>query len=98
MPKKEHPKMDAKMVKKLLDGLTKDAGFRKKFQEDAAGTLASIGYEPPTEEGAVAAGTCLQMTAGQTLASPEEIEADRKKIEDAMAVPFGFLPSTGLVR
>lgn len=98
MPRKEHPKMDSKMVKKLLDGLTRDAGFRKKFQEDAAGTLASIGYVEPTEEGAVSAGTCLQMTAEQTLASPEEIEADREKIEASMAIPFGFLPSTGLVR
>jgi len=98
MPKKEHPKMDSKMVKKLLDGLTRDAGFRKKFQEDAAGTLASIGYVEPTEADAVSAGTCLQMTAEQTLASPEEIEADREKIEASMAIPFGFLPSTGLVR
>ena len=98
MAKKDHPKMDKHMVKKLLDGLTKDAGFRKKFQEDAAGTLASIGYEPPTEADAVSAGTCLQMTSGQTLASPEEIEADREKIEANMAIPFGFIGSTGLVR
>ena len=98
MPKKEHPKMDKQMVKKLLDGLTKDAGFRKKFQEDAATTLAGIGYEPPTEADAVSAGTCLQMAPDQTLASPEEIEADREKIEASMAVPFGFLASTRLVR
>ena len=98
MPKKEHPKMDSKMVKKLLDGLTKDAGFRKKFQEDAATTLAGIGYEPPTEADAVSAGTCLQMAPDQTLASPEEIEADREKIEASMAIPFGFLASTRLVR
>lgn len=98
MAKKDHPKMDKHVVKKLLDGLTKDPGFRKKFQEDAASTLASIGYETPTEEGAVSAGQCLQMTANQTLASAEEIEQDREKIERAMGGVFGFLASTNLVR
>ena len=87
---KKHPKMEKHVVKKLLDGLTKDPGFRKKFQEDAAGTLASIGYEAPVEEGAVSAGQCLQMQEGQTLKSADEIEADRVKIEGVMSGVFGF--------
>lgn len=95
---KKHPKMEKHVVKKLLDGLTKDHGFRKKFQEDPAGTLASIGYEAPTEEGAISAGQCLTLQAGETLASAEEIEADREKIENSMSGIFGFMSSTGLVR
>ena len=38
---KKGPKMDPKVVKRLLDGLTKDEGFRKRFEEDAPAAASS---------------------------------------------------------
>lgn len=87
---KKGPKMDKQVVHRLLDGLTKDPAFRKRFQEDAEGTLASIGYEAPTEEGAVSAGQCLQVQSGESLASVEDIERDREKLVSSMSGIFGF--------
>ena len=86
---KKGPKMDKRVVHRLLDGLTKDPGFRKRFEEDAEATLASIGYEAPTEEGAVSAGQCLSVQSGE-LASAESIEQDREKLVSAMSGIFGF--------
>lgn len=95
---KKGPKMDKKVVKRLLDGLTTDENFRKRFQEDAAGTLASIGHEDPADGDSVAAGQCMQLQAGQELATAEEITADREKLERAMGGVFGFMGTITLVR
>lgn len=86
---KKGPKMDARVVKRLLDGLTKDEAFREHFKRDAASALESIGYEAPTD-GSAAAGTCLQLASGESLASAESIEAERGKLESAMVGIFGF--------
>ena len=95
---KKGPKMDHKVVKRLLDGLSTDEGFRKKFQEDPAGTLDSIGYQAPTDDTEMAAGQCLTLQANQSLAPAEEIARDRDKIESLMSGIFGFIGTTGLTR
>jgi putative modified peptide len=95
---KKGPKMDHKVVKRLLDGLSTDEGFRKKFQEDPAGTLDSIGYQAPTDDTEMAAGQCLTLQANQSLAPAEEIARDREKIESLMSGIFGFIGTTGLTR
>jgi putative modified peptide len=85
---KKGPKMDPHVVKKLLDGLTKDEAFRKKFQEDPGAALASIGYVVPAGE--TSAAGCLTLAAGETLATADAIEAQRTKLEASMVGIFGF--------
>lgn len=67
-----HPRL----VKKLLDGLENDEGFRAKFQESPELALRSLGYTDPW--------ACMQLAPGATLASPEQIRAQRNKLESTM--------------
>jgi len=85
---KKGPKMDSHVMKKLLDGLTKDEAFRKKFQESPDAALASIGYVVPAGE--TSAAGCLKLAAGEKLASADSIAAARPKLEAAMVGIFGF--------
>jgi putative modified peptide len=85
---KKGPKLDHKVVKKLLDGLTGDDAFRAHFERDAAGALESIGYVAP--EGEALAGQCLQLQSGESLATAESIEADRAKLESSLVAVFHF--------
>jgi putative modified peptide len=66
-----HPRL----VRKLLDNLESNEAFRKQFQESPEQALRSIGYTDPW--------ACLQLKSG-TLASPEQIKAQRNKLEDTM--------------
>ena len=66
-----HPRL----VKRLLDNLENDDEFRRQFQESPEQALRSIGYTDPW--------SCLSLN-GATLASPEQIKAQRNKLEDAM--------------
>jgi putative modified peptide len=84
--------MDPKVVKRLLDKLTTDDAFRAHFQRDAQSALESIGYVAPAEDAEEAsAGTCLQLQAGSTLASPEDIASARPKLESSLAAIHGFM-------
>jgi putative modified peptide len=67
-----HPRL----VKRLLDNLESNEDFRKLFQQSPEQALRSIGYTDPW--------TCLALKSGTTLASPEQIKAQRSKLEDAM--------------
>ena len=96
---KKGPKMDPKVVKRLLDGLTKDEGFRKRFEEDAPAALESIGYVAPAEDDeAAAAGQCLALAPGESLAPAEDIERDRAKLEESLVAVFHFTGFTELKR
>ena len=67
-----HPQL----VKKLLDNLESNDEFRQQFQESPEQALRSLGYTDPT--------SCLALKAGQSLASPEQIQSQRAKLESAM--------------
>lgn len=74
-----HPQL----VKKLLDSLeSDDAGFRAMFQESPEKALRELGYTDPWD--------CLQMQAGATLASPEQIRDQRLKLEDSLVGIHGL--------
>ena len=67
-----HPRL----VKKLLDNLESNDEFRAQFAESPEKALRSLGYTDPW--------TCMTLKAGQSLASPEQIKAQRNKLEDTM--------------
>jgi len=74
-----HPRL----VRKLLDNLESNNDFRALFQESPEKALRSIGYTDPWG--------CMQLRAGQTLASPVQIKAQRNKLEDAMVGIQGYM-------
>lgn len=67
-----HPEL----VKRLLDHLETSDEFRTTFKADPEKALRSIGYQDPW--------TCMQFDEDATLASPEDIRAQREKLEVAM--------------
>ncbi len=74
-----HPRL----VAKLLDSLQSDEGFRASFQESPEKALRALGYTDPW--------ACLQLRAGGTLASAEQIKAQREKLEDSLVSIHGML-------
>ena len=73
-----HPRV----AKLLLDKLENDDDFRDAFSKAPAQALRSIGHAD--------AAPCLALKAGQTLASPEQIKAQRSKIEGLMVGIQGY--------
>lgn len=67
-----HPRL----VKKLLDNLESNEDFRTMFQESPEKALRSLGYTDPW--------TCMTLQSGAKLASPDQIKAQRSKLEDTM--------------
>ena len=70
------PGLPPRIAKQLLDKLETDDAFREAFSKAPAQALRSIGH---TE-----AAPCLALKAGQTLASPAQIKAQRSKLEEVM--------------
>ena len=71
-----HPQL----VRRLLDNLEGNEGFRKHFQESPEQALRSLGYTDPWD--------CMQLKDGK-LASPEQIKAQRSKLEESMVSIHG---------
>lgn len=67
-----HPQL----AKKLLDNLENNDDFRATFQTSPEKALRSLGYTDPWD--------CMGLKAGATLASPEQIRAQRSKLEESM--------------
>lgn len=65
-----HPRL----VRRLLDKLESDDAFRKTFVESPEQALRSIGYTDPW--------ACMQGCTA--LASPDQIKANRSKLEDSL--------------
>lgn len=61
------------LVKALLDNLESNHDFRTAFAESPEKALRSIGYADPW--------ACMTLKAGTKLASPEQIKAQRAKLE-----------------
>lgn len=74
-----HPRL----ARKLLDNLESNDAFRKQFQDSPEQALRSLGYTDPW--------ACMTLTSGAKLASPEQIKAQRNKLEDAMVGIQGML-------
>ena len=73
-----HPRL----VKKLLDNLENNEAFRKQFQESPEKALRSLGYTDPW--------ACMSLKSGSVLASPEQIKAQRYKLEDNLMAIHGM--------
>ena len=67
--------LDAGTVKKLLDRLENDDAFRARFEQSPAEALRLIGHH--------GGGNCMDLKGGK-LASPEQIRAQREKLEQAL--------------
>ena len=65
-----------RIAKLLLDKLETDDAFRQAFSKAPSDALRSIGHAD--------AAPCLALKAGQTLASPAQIKAQRSKLEEVM--------------
>lgn len=74
-----HPRL----VRKLLDNLESNDDFRALFQKSPEEALRLIGYSDPWE--------CMTLSSGAKLASPEQIKAQRNKLEDMMVGIQGML-------
>ncbi len=68
--------LNPKVAKALLDKLENDHDFRAKFEQSPDDALRSLGYTDSTE--------CLALKSGAKLASPEQIKAQRQKLEAVM--------------
>lgn len=83
------------VVNKLLDLLSTDDDFRNLFQQDAHAALVQAGYASPAgvtpaEASAASGGDCLQMKAGEQLASKAAIAQHRAKLEKSLSMIQGF--------
>lgn len=74
--------LDPKVTKQLLDLLSTDDEFRRMFKKDAAAALAMTGYKIGNDE--TSAAFCLQIRAGERLASKEKILRERVKLEKSL--------------
>lgn len=79
--------MHPDVTNRLLDKLSTDDDFRDLFARDAGAAIAQVGGDP-------SGGECMQLAAGHTLASKEQIAADREKLMNVMNVPWSFDGST----
>lgn len=74
-----HPRL----VRKLLDNLESNDAFRALFQKSPEEALRSLGYTDPWG--------CMTLASGANLASPEQIKAQRNKLEDMMVGIHGMI-------
>ena len=70
------PGLPPRIAKQLLDKLETDDAFREAFAKSPGQALRSIGHAD--------AAPCMALKAGQTLASPAQIKAQRDKLEEVM--------------
>ena len=70
------PGLPPRIAKLLLDKLETDDAFREAFAKAPGQALRSIGHAD--------AAPCMALKAGQTLASPAQIKAQRGKLEEVM--------------
>lgn len=68
--------LNPRIAKALLDKLETDHDFRAQFEQSPDDALQSLGYTDST--------TCLALKPGAKLASPEQIRAQRQKLEAVM--------------
>jgi putative modified peptide len=83
------------VAQKLLDLLSSDDDFRDLFQRDAQAALVQAGYVAPAGTAPSAAASlsgaeCMQLSPEQTLASKEQIQRDRAKLESGLTLIQDF--------
>lgn len=70
------PGLPPRIARALLDKLESDDAFRDGFAKSPQQAPRSLGHDE--------AASCLALKPGQTLASPEQIRAQRSKLEEVM--------------
>ena len=68
--------LSPRIAKALLDKLETDNDFRAQFEQSPEKALRALGYTDSV--------SCMTLKAGATLASPEQIKAQRQKLEQVM--------------
>ena len=68
--------LNPKQVKSLLDKLETDNDFRDQFQKSPQQALHSLGYTDSV--------SCMTLKPGATLASADQIKAQRVKLEASL--------------
>lgn len=87
------PPLDPKVVRRFLDLMSTDNEFRRLFKKDAQAALVKAGWKPPKgppETIPPQYGRCMQMKAGQSIASKDQIARDRAKYEALLSKEVGF--------
>ncbi len=74
-----HPEL----VRRLLDNLQSNDDFRALFQTDPEKALRSLGYQDPW--------ACMQFDGESRLASPEDISAQREKLETVLTSAMSMM-------
>jgi len=83
MAQEEQPGLPPRIVKLLLDQLETNPKFRDAFANQVGPALVSLGHTGSTD--------CLQLRSGAKLASPEEIKAQRSKLEASLGSIHGMI-------
>lgn len=87
------PPLDSKVVRRFLDLMSTDNEFRRLFKKDAQAALVKAGWKPPKgppDSIPPAYGKCMQMKAGQSIASKTQIARDRARYEALLTQEVGF--------
>ena len=88
--------LDPKVARKFLDLMSTDNDFRRLYKKDAHAALVKAGYKSPAgtdpaRAAAASGGSCMQLKAGDSIASMADIVRDRAKLEALMGVPMLFV-------
>lgn len=87
------PPLDPKVARRFLDLMSTDNEFRRLFKKDAQAALVKAGWRPPKgPPGTVPLqyGACMQMQAGERIATKQQIVRARARLEQAMTSEWGF--------
>ena len=78
MDKKDQfaPALHPQLVHTLLDHLESDDAFRERFQTSPENALRELGYVDPW--------SCMTLAGGSSLASKEQIKAQRTKLQASL--------------
>ena len=75
--------LSPRIANALLDKLETDHDFRAQFEQSPEKALRALGYTDSTE--------CLSLKPGAKLASPEQIKAQRVKLEATLVGIHGMM-------
>ncbi len=85
-------RFEPKVIDALLDKLSHDDGFRDLFQSDPRSALAQVGHITPDELVGVSAKDPVLCVTTNSLASKEDIQSGREKLQSRMLIqdPFSY--------
>lgn len=98
--------LDPKVVKKLLDLLSTDNGFRRLFKKDAHAALVKAGWKPSpgvaaqastAPVAALSGAGCMQLSGSDRIAPKQKIMRDRARLEAELHAVQHFTTKSGFV-